>query len=207
MICRTCLRSSPRSRAIRGTWNSAAAGVMSGSRPEAEVVTRSMGTGCPGFSACNVRHVAIHPIDQLLIGGSKIGSAGIRGIIAIARRRRPRVQISRPAERLADDPRSNDLAVARDELTVGLVVEHHLRQTSHDQRIDNSQQHRRNHVIRIAIFRFCFIIPLCYETFRFSPQRHRDTSRFASLAIRLRSLYLWRIASGENGLLRQPNPR
>ena len=33
---------------------SAAAGVMSGSRPEAEVVTRSTGTGLPGFSACKV---------------------------------------------------------------------------------------------------------------------------------------------------------
>ena len=46
-------RSSGRLRALatRGTWNSAAAGVMSGSRPLAEVVTRSTGTGVLGFSA------------------------------------------------------------------------------------------------------------------------------------------------------------
>ena len=40
--------------ATRGTWNSAPAGVMSGSRPLAEVVTRSTGTGVDGFSACNL---------------------------------------------------------------------------------------------------------------------------------------------------------
>ena len=35
---------------MRGSWNSATAGEMCGSSPEAEVVTRSMGTGRPGFS-------------------------------------------------------------------------------------------------------------------------------------------------------------
>ena len=40
-----------RAFATRGTWNSAAAGVMSGSRPLAEVVTRSTGIGVDGFSA------------------------------------------------------------------------------------------------------------------------------------------------------------
>ena len=44
----------PRAFATRGIWNSAAAGVMSGSSPEAEVVTISIGTGLPGFSACAV---------------------------------------------------------------------------------------------------------------------------------------------------------
>ena len=37
-------RSRPRAAATRGTWKSAASGVMSGSRPEPEVVTRSIGT-------------------------------------------------------------------------------------------------------------------------------------------------------------------
>jgi len=35
-------------------WKKAASGVMSGSRPEAEVVTKSMGTGWPGFSAASL---------------------------------------------------------------------------------------------------------------------------------------------------------
>ena len=41
----------PRALATRGTWNRAPAGEMSGSRPLAEAVTRSSGTGAPGFSA------------------------------------------------------------------------------------------------------------------------------------------------------------
>ena len=49
-------RSSGRLRAlaIRGTWKSAASGEMCGSRPMAEVVTRSCGTGAFGFSFFNV---------------------------------------------------------------------------------------------------------------------------------------------------------
>src|SRR5215813_7034642 len=39
-----------RAFATRGTWNSTAAGVMSGSSPLAEVVTRSTGIGANGFS-------------------------------------------------------------------------------------------------------------------------------------------------------------
>src|SRR5271167_1376716 len=46
------MRSSGRLRAlaIRGTWKNAASGEMCGSRPEADVVTRSAGTGADGFS-------------------------------------------------------------------------------------------------------------------------------------------------------------
>ena len=46
------MRSSGRLRALamRGTWNSAASGEMCGSRPLADVVTRSAGTGAAGFS-------------------------------------------------------------------------------------------------------------------------------------------------------------
>ena len=40
----------PRSRATRGTWKSAAAGEMCGSKPEGDVVTRSIGTDAFGFS-------------------------------------------------------------------------------------------------------------------------------------------------------------
>jgi hypothetical protein len=51
--CRT--RSSGRLRvfATRGTWNSAAAGVISGSSPLAGAVTRSIGIGAFGFSAAS----------------------------------------------------------------------------------------------------------------------------------------------------------
>src|SRR5438045_6408118 len=45
--CWTVFWLSPRALAMRGTWYSAAATVISGSSPEPEVVTRSTGTG-PG---------------------------------------------------------------------------------------------------------------------------------------------------------------
>jgi hypothetical protein len=44
-IARTASGVMPRAVATRATWNSAAAGEMSGSSPEAEVVTRSTGIG------------------------------------------------------------------------------------------------------------------------------------------------------------------
>src|SRR5260370_13022642 len=44
----------PRALATRGPWRSAAAGVMSGSRPLADVVTRSTGTAALGFSALSL---------------------------------------------------------------------------------------------------------------------------------------------------------
>src|SRR4249920_728076 len=43
-----------RALAIRGTWNRAASGEMCGSRPLAEVVTRSAGTGAAEFSRFNL---------------------------------------------------------------------------------------------------------------------------------------------------------
>ena len=45
---------SPRLWATRGIWNSAAAGVISGSRPDADVVIRSTGIGAFGFSCCKL---------------------------------------------------------------------------------------------------------------------------------------------------------
>ena len=51
--CRTLSSVRPRAFATRGTWNSAPAGVMSGSSPLAEVVTRSAGIGAFGFSAAS----------------------------------------------------------------------------------------------------------------------------------------------------------
>src|SRR5262249_29904376 len=45
--CRTAFSSSSRAFATRGTWNIAASGEMCGSKPDADVVTRSIGTSPP----------------------------------------------------------------------------------------------------------------------------------------------------------------
>ena len=62
----------PRSRATRGTWKSAAAGVMCGSNPEADAVTRSMGTGALGFSLRAASTLALTPSISFLFVGPRL---------------------------------------------------------------------------------------------------------------------------------------
>src|ERR1035441_771599 len=51
------------------------------------------------------------------------------------------MQVSRPGECLSNNSRADNFAVAHDQLPIGLVVEEHLRQAGHHQRIDDSQHH------------------------------------------------------------------
>src|SRR6266566_2401444 len=58
-----------RALATRGTWNSAPSGEISGSRPLAEVVTRSIGTDAEGFSAFNFSTSSLtRSFSALLVG-------------------------------------------------------------------------------------------------------------------------------------------
>ena len=58
-----------RAFATRGTWNKAASGEMSGSRPLPEVVTRSIGTAPEGFSAFSLSTSPLtRSISALLVG-------------------------------------------------------------------------------------------------------------------------------------------
>src|SRR5205807_479221 len=58
-----------RAFAIRGTWNSAASGEISGSSPLADVVTRSAGTAAEGFSAFNFSTSSLtRSFSALLVG-------------------------------------------------------------------------------------------------------------------------------------------
>src|ERR1039458_2774569 len=47
-------------------------------------------------------------------------------------------------ESLPDNPRADDLAIARDQLPVGFVAEQQLCQPRDHQGVDESQQHRRD---------------------------------------------------------------
>ena len=62
----------PRSLAMRGTWNSAAAGEISGSRPEPEDVTRSTGIGRAGIFGVQFFDVGFYAVDQLMIRGPEV---------------------------------------------------------------------------------------------------------------------------------------
>jgi hypothetical protein len=65
----TVASSSPRAVATRGTWKNAASGETCGSRPEPEVVTRSIGIGASGFSARNASASAsMRSISAGLVG-------------------------------------------------------------------------------------------------------------------------------------------
>src|SRR5690348_10178598 len=52
------------------------------------------------------------------------------------------MKIPRPGKSLSDDTGSDDLPAAFDELPIRLVRKHDLRQSGHNQRIDDSQQDR-----------------------------------------------------------------
>ena len=111
-------------------WYRAAAMLISGSRPLAEAVTRSTGTGAvlPGSAA---RSASIRPLTAS-------ASAGFNGpwfepLEALAlfgyrrRRRRSAPEVLRIAEGLADQQRADGLAVAHDEAAGRLVRERRLR--------------------------------------------------------------------------------
>ena len=95
-----------RALATRGTWKSAASGEMCGSRPLAEVVTRSIGTGADGFSCLQLVDVGLDAVDQRLVGRAEVRAAGVGGVVGRGtvlvesfgsgadRRRRPAVEIA-----------------------------------------------------------------------------------------------------------------
>ena len=82
-------RSCCRSRATRGTWKSAAAGEMCGSKPDADVVTRSIGTGSVRVLLARGLDIGLDRVDQLLVRRTEIGARRVRGVVPRARRRRP----------------------------------------------------------------------------------------------------------------------
>ena len=61
----------PRAVATRVTWYSAAAGLMSGSRPEAEVVTRSTGIGRVAVRRPHLRRPGGDPVDEGAARGAR----------------------------------------------------------------------------------------------------------------------------------------
>ena len=64
-----------------GTWKSAAAGEMSGSRPLAVVVTRSIGTGADGFSCLSLSTSPCTRSIRALLVGPEFRAAGIRRVV------------------------------------------------------------------------------------------------------------------------------
>ena len=103
---------------------SAAAGETSGSRPEADVVTASAGTGPGPASRAPRLDRRLHPIDELLRGRAEVGAGRIGGIVGrvdrlrrvvrvgVGGRGRARMEIAVALEVLPDQRRAEDDAVA-----------------------------------------------------------------------------------------------
>src|SRR5439155_25682257 len=66
-----------RSLATRGTWNSAAAGLRCGSRPDADEVTKSIGTGADGFSFFAASTAALTASTSFLFVGPRLVPAEV----------------------------------------------------------------------------------------------------------------------------------
>src|SRR5262249_62010413 len=77
------MRSSGRFRALamRGTWNRAASGEMCGSRPEADVVTRSAGGEGGGVFVLRFFIFSRAPGGRALFGGPRVEGAGVGALV------------------------------------------------------------------------------------------------------------------------------
>ena len=106
-----------------------ASGEMSGSMPLALEVTRSIGIGQRRVGVRLLRALRSRAgrVDQLLRGRAEVRAAGRGRIVAVlARGRRPALEILRLRPELPDDVRADELAVDRDDRTVGLIREDQL---------------------------------------------------------------------------------
>ncbi len=93
---RTSASDIPRAPATRATWYSAAAGLMSGSRPEAEVVTRSTGIGASPFAALQPVDLGADPVDQGLARRAEVRAGrGVRVVAVLAGGRRSAPEVLR----------------------------------------------------------------------------------------------------------------
>ncbi len=114
----------PRSLATRGAWNSALAGVMSGSSPEAR---RSHVIGRNRLArdsrCCAAATSAFTRSTSFWFVGPRLVAPELAASYPFSRGRSARMKISRAGKRLRDDPRTNYLAVSDNQLSVRLVVE------------------------------------------------------------------------------------
>src|SRR3979490_2211474 len=106
--------------------------LMSGSRPLADAVTRSTGTGrlLLGSAAFNA---AVLP---------RCGATGSKRVVRLrCGGRRPAPEVLRITEALADDARAHCMAIRHHQAARGLVMEQDLRKSGYGERIHDPGQH------------------------------------------------------------------
>lgn len=84
--------------------------------------------------------ITFDSINKRVICGPELGAVGVGGVISGARVGRARVEVSGADERLTNQPRAYDGSIPVEKLAVGLIRKNKLRERSHNQRIQDSQQ-------------------------------------------------------------------
>ena len=146
----------PRARATRATCRAALAGLISGSRPEADVVSMSAGSVAPASSGCvasSASRSPNKPLQQVLAGRAEIRAGrtcrvvggGYRfrriGRVSVDGRRGAPVKPLRTIPRLPDQPRADDCAIRFPfQAAVGLERHQPLPQSGQRQRIGETAQ-------------------------------------------------------------------
>ncbi len=122
--------------------NTHASGVMSGSRPEPEVVTMSMGTGLPGFCAASLSMSPWMRCDELRVGLRKIRAAGRGGVVAVARGRGAGMEVLSEVKLCASSSEPMTWPSLQDQAAGGLMRKEHSGDAGDQQRIAQAEQHR-----------------------------------------------------------------
>ena len=134
----------PRALATRAAWYSAAAMLMSGSRPLPDAVTRSTGTGgvLSGSASRSALIAILHRIGERRIARALVGAGRRRAVVGLRRgRRRPAPEVLRVVERLADERRAHVLPSASIRLPFAARGNATCAMPGDDERIDDAGQH------------------------------------------------------------------
>ncbi len=120
--------------ATRGAWNRAASGLMSGSRPEPEAVTRSTGAGRSALASSASTRAAI-ALLQVGIVRPQVRAAGRVGLVVDGRR--PRMEVTVRLEPLGDQLRADHRPAVRrvNQAACRLGRKQQLGQSPHDRRV------------------------------------------------------------------------
>ena len=135
--------SCPASAATRGACSWALRTEMCGSRPEPDAVTASTGTSASAPRPFSARYASTRSCDrreEVRVRRAEVRAARRGAVVAVTGRRRPRVEVLRRREVLADQRRADDDAVALDQRAVRLVVEHDLTDAGDEQRVHEAAQ-------------------------------------------------------------------
>src|ERR1041384_2020148 len=106
-------------------------------------------------------------IEELLAGRSQVSATGPARIVSTTGSGWPGMKVARARECLSDQTGPDDLAVLLNEASRGFCGKHHLRESSDNQGVDDSEQHGEHHGHRnrwIDLFEYVHYDPLFFAS-------------------------------------------